>query len=139
MRTQHRPVATVLTVYGIETHEGQQSVVAILQLQQYLPFTVLKPGEKESRYMYGVWLQQYLPFTVLKPSTVIGMFGEFNGVATVLTVYGIETRRIDFDEKELRLVATVLTVYGIETSSILTLIASLPSSVCCNSTYRLRY
>ncbi len=36
-------------------------------------------------------------------------------VATVLTVYGIETFFFTFDEVQGRCVATVLTVYGIET------------------------
>ena len=36
-------VATVLTVYGIETLVHATFVVAVLELQQYLPFTVLKP------------------------------------------------------------------------------------------------
>ena len=36
-------------------------------------------------------------------------------VATVLTVYGIETLRTRLDTRAFSLVATVLTVYGIET------------------------
>ena len=59
-----------------------------MKLQQYLPFTVLKHVEKKYSDMY-------------------------NGVATVLTVYGIETLR------------TGLRMFGINS--------------CCNSTYRLRY
>ena len=35
-------VATVLTVYGIETTENAVDSIRILLLQQYLPFTVLK-------------------------------------------------------------------------------------------------
>ena len=35
-------VATVLTVYGIETNHLDLMLVQILLLQQYLPFTVLK-------------------------------------------------------------------------------------------------
>ena len=35
-------VATVLTVYGIETYSFSLIRVAIVELQQYLPFTVLK-------------------------------------------------------------------------------------------------
>ena len=59
-------------------------------------------------------------------------------VATVLTVYGIETEQLlEIGNHILRVVvATVLTVYGIETQ--------LPlyqdhNSLGCNSTYRLRY
>ena len=62
-------------------------------------------------------LQQYLPFTVLKQ----GWFEDprieqAENVATVLTVYGIETLRKGFIAgMKLFSVATVLTVYGIET------------------------
>ena len=61
-------------------------------------------------------LQQYLPFTVLKLERRILGRTTNDYVATVLTVYGIETclnrsnTAITIDE-----VATVLTVYGIET------------------------
>ena len=59
--------------------------------------------------------QQYLPFTVLKLNNTLNLIREIK-VATVLTVYGIETlitpiRIIKF----IGSVATVLTVYGIET------------------------
>ena len=37
-----KPVATVLTVYGIETECADEVVDDILTLQQCLPFTVLK-------------------------------------------------------------------------------------------------
>ena len=37
-------VATVLTVYGIETYHMLGRLLNRLQLQQYLPFTVLKPN-----------------------------------------------------------------------------------------------
>ena len=60
-------------------------------------------------------LQQHLPFTVLK-------FWHYNvkatqfRVATVLTVYGIETTFLNLNKLMLSsYVATVLTVYGIET------------------------
>ena len=58
-------------------------------------------------------------------------------VATVLTVYGIETL-IDFKLISLFNVATVLTVYGIETS-IQTFLNLQSTTLGCNSTYRLRY
>ena len=79
-------------------------------------------------------LQQYLPFTVLKPTK------EYNTcrilyVATVLTVYGIETVHLG-KYYSLYLVATVLTVYGIETFSVA---RDIRCQFCCNSTYRLRY
>ena len=60
-------VATVLTVYGIETKKD--NIYANIELS----------------------LQQYLPFTVLKPSLLPLMLSAVTSVATVLTVYGIET------------------------------------------------
>ena len=59
-------VATVLTVYGIETEIHLLTSYGIeFRLQQYLPFTVLKRYSAE-RERYTQELQQYLPFTVLK-------------------------------------------------------------------------
>ena len=59
-------------------------------------------------------LQQYLPFTVLKQVFISNKYNKILQVATVLTVYGIETH---IESKSIRIlqVATVLTVYGIET------------------------
>ena len=58
-------------------------------------------------------------------------------VATVITVYGIETRYSVKEEKIMFVVATVITVYGIETlHSGLKLFTTAFS---CNSNYRLRY
>ena len=85
-------VATVPTVYGIETILMQNPRPSLNSLQQYLPFTVLKlKGFKvEGAFskvatvptVYGIetghiaevpfemnMLQQYLPFTVLKQSS----------------------------------------------------------------------
>ena len=79
-------------------------------LQQYLPFTVLKQFSRGTLKKEDM-LQQYLPFTVLKQN--------------VIKTYPLQ-----------RKVATVLTVYGIETTG------NLPSpavNLRCNSTYRLRY
>ena len=59
-------------------------------------------------------LQQYLPFTVLKPFNLLFVVLNFH-VATVLTVYGIETLSIGLTSRVIKPVATVLTVYGIET------------------------
>ena len=63
-------VATVPTVYGIETPKRPNSISGATYrvLQQYLPFTVLKPSaDRDIRNYYGTHrLQQYLPFTVLK-------------------------------------------------------------------------
>ena len=57
-------------------------------------------------------------------------------VATVLTVYGIETHKMHLLLRYVQ-VATVLTVYGIETLYILNQTPKLKKG--CNSTYRLRY
>ena len=113
-------VATVLTVYGIETKHY------VLKASSKLPYRC------NSTYRLRYWnqalcalgfeqialsLQQYLPFTVLK--RVISLILSFItwSVATVLTVYGIETpERLRAVEYINVLVATVLTVYGIETN-----------------------
>ena len=60
-------VATVLTVYGIETFRVFWFLVGwFIGLQQYLPFTVLKPNSPFNVFRNSDLLQQYLPFTVLK-------------------------------------------------------------------------
>ena len=64
----NRHVATVLTVYGIETRVAEVTGYSPEQLQQYLPFTVLK-------LFFRRLVHLSLP----------------QKVATVLTVYGIET------------------------------------------------
>ena len=84
----------------------------------------------------AVLLQQYLPFTVLKRK-VDGSRTSPYLVATVLTVYGIETIDAYKTFELLEKVATVLTVYGIETTRTGEIIAI--SFEGCNSTYRLRY
>ena len=135
---QYKLVATVLTVYGIETVLIEKELEILEKLQQYLPFTVLKPKKDLAATEIFNSLQQYLPFTVLKqkvsPKDAVIL------VATVLTVYGIETlvrfysinlkksslqQYLPFTvlkpSKTIRItsndpsVATVLTVYGIET------------------------
>ena len=63
------PVATVLTVYGIETDRSEQ------------------------HFVYYNLLQQCLPFTVLKHNIAAEYGNNHGNVATVLTVYGIETKR----------------------------------------------
>ena len=59
-------------------------------------------------------------------------------VATVLTVYGIETYHYGRKRHHKIFVATVLTVYGIETI-VYSHTAGLNLLASCNSTYRLRY
>ena len=63
-------VATVLTVYGIETvtSNNMQNNKILFKLQQCLPFTVLKlVGTLYMLLSILLTLQQCLPFTVLKP------------------------------------------------------------------------
>ena len=61
-------------------------------MQQYLPFTVLKQTARDLKSL-GIKLQQYLPFTVLKLiNNNLNQEGDISIVATVLTVYGIETK-----------------------------------------------
>ena len=133
-------VATVLTVYGIETLECSHHMPLFhlscnstyrlrywntikeklfwaldsLRLQQYLPFTVLKLTTTVAiAIIFFILLQQYLPFTVLKRYWYQYQHQIIFSVATVLTVYGIETTTIKY---------------------------SLSRSIfSCNSTYRLRY
>ena len=62
-------------------------------------------------------LQQYLPFTVLKLKAFLSSPTNVR-VATVLTVYGIETRTLVDRPYIYKTVATVLTVYGIETMAL---------------------
>ena len=87
------------------------------ELQQCLPFTVLKLLlALVATKVAPLKLQQCLPFTVLK--LIMNMYkgGIIMKVATVLTVYGIETQnRYVISSSFTWNVATVLTVYGIET------------------------
>ena len=60
-------VATVPTVYGIESIDCGYDLHQHVWLQQYLPFTVLKRTSVLTFVMtITCRLQQYLPFTVLK-------------------------------------------------------------------------
>ena len=91
---QSQQVATVLTVYGIET---KISYAAMLKAADKVA-TVLTVYGIETVIIshdigrYTCRLQQYLPFTVLKrDSSSVTMLIRSAQVATVLTVYGIET------------------------------------------------
>ena len=125
----------MLTVYGIETllvprfEYGRHHT-----LQQCLPFTVLKLQEVFPESITDSLLQQCLPFTVLKLEWKFFILRVWTIVATVLTVYGIETNQGTHPHFH-NYVATVLTVYGIETSSMLRL-SPMILFACCNSTYR---
>ena len=108
-----RGVATVLTVYGIET-----CPTVLIRTKNISVATVLT--------VYGIE-------TCISASNCAVL----DVVATVLTVYGIETRPLLRLQQQESLVATVLTVYGIETLKIRHLLIDVTLS--CNSTYRLRY
>ena len=86
-------VATVLTVYGIETRLFNLTLIFVFSLVA----TVLT--------VYGIETIPIHMFQFIKSK-----------VATVLTVYGIETLGVFVKHpSNLMTVATVLTVYGIET------------------------
>ena len=74
-----------------------------LELQQCLPFTVLKLEEGQVLEFKDGMLQQCLPFTVLKPSRIIifSLLFLLFFVATVLTVYGIETKAEEVSAEDL--------------------------------------
>ena len=86
-------VATVLTVYGIETYFAYKDIMLFL-LHCCNSTYRLRYWNLPSSYktIFKLTLQQYLPFTVLKlgATSVIVNEGK-EAVATVLTVYGIET------------------------------------------------
>ena len=116
MTTNIRSVATVLTVYGIETEvisvsefikRGCNSTYRLRYWNHVPSISIDVHGEGR--------LQQYLPFTVLKLLLAEQLYNIFPLVATVLTVYGIETLISRMRLSVLFTVATVLTVYGIET------------------------
>ncbi len=65
------------------------------QLQQHLPFTVLKRITEANICCVIFELQQHLPFTVLKLKIAIVRI-EVKVVATAPTVYGIETDKHSF-------------------------------------------
>ena len=87
-------VATVLTVYGIETQaiDGAKVKETIVSCNstyrlRYWNSYIFTNWEREI-----ISLQQYLPFTVLKLLLLLNNLTNLQ-VATVLTVYGIETGR----------------------------------------------
>ncbi len=86
-------VATVLTVYGIETTVHVCTPFGIIKVATVL--TVYGIETKSANPFISassLKLQQYLPFTVLKPGLNVDVVEDATSVATVLTVYGIETK-----------------------------------------------
>ena len=84
------PVATALTVYGIETqlvrHFGMLFEVATALTVYGIETSAIRIRPNKIMNM----LQQHLPFTVLK-LVLFPYITPYNPVATALTVYGIET------------------------------------------------
>ena len=74
-------------------------------------------------------LQQYLPFTLLKRINVYTSCIRGLDVATVLTVYAIETSWSNYIAFTRTIVATVLTVYAIETLLLFWIVGCLISFV----------
>ena len=72
-------VATVLTVYGIETIPSTIFKRCNSTLQQCLPFTVLKLPSNFGATAFNVSLQQCLPFTVLKLNSFSTSSASFSG------------------------------------------------------------
>ena len=85
-------VATVLTVYGIETISKSPSGSSVLTSVATV-LTVYGIETERPLYLFHALsrLQQYLPFTVLKQYQILYSIHFLIRVATVLTVYGIET------------------------------------------------
>ena len=59
-------VATVLTVYGIETYIRLQNLMASSIVATVLTVYGIETSSIKDIAPYSCWLQQYLPFTVLK-------------------------------------------------------------------------
>ena len=162
-KTLHQ-VATVLTVYGIETKKalattfnllfGCNSTYRLRYWNSYfnLASTILESCNSTYRLRYwnvvllsfyclllSPLLQQYLPFTVLKRWLSVRLaIVQISCNSTYRLRYWNTIKTSGSLETSMAsVVATVLTVYGIETWNVSILICFF--YICCNSTYRLRY
>ena len=86
--------------------------------------------------MTSLSLQQYLPFTVLKQTASL-IFIKLFSVATVLTVYGIETNKAESYASLLIELQQYLPFTVLKQELEITWFKMYHIS--CNSTYRLRY
>ena len=86
---QYLPLAVLKPIL----HFFHNFTIFDIALQQYLPLAVLKLKLLAHQFIY-IALQQYLPLAVLKQYHIYR--NVFIHVATVLTVYGIETLCIMF-------------------------------------------
>ena len=109
-------VATALTVYGIETFPIVFPLTGIRYVATALTVYGIETVSEMAERGYSIELQQLLPFTVLKLVLYLAL-DLCLLVATALTVYGIETTRSSCLLNSIKHVATALTVYGIETSN----------------------
>ena len=106
-------------------------------LQQCLPFTVLKRlCHMVITYSMTFLLQQCLPFTVLKLKSICILSIGFLELQQCLPFTVLKPQHKNKLCRNRYYVATVLTVYGIETFSTK---YSFFIISCCNSAYRLRY
>ena len=132
-------VATALTVHGIETFFNFFVKWAIIrQLQQHLPFTVLKLTHHLSpRAIHLFRLQQHLPFTVLKPKKACFQASmdllqqHLPFTVLKLLVYSILLRRALQLQQHLPFTVLKRLRYCI--------CYSISDVIRCNSTYRSRY
>ena len=86
-------VATVLTVHGIETQMIVAKIDDVEKVATVLTVHGIETIDPTGSYDFPSTeeLQQYLPFTVLKPYIFLLISLAYINVATVLTVHGIET------------------------------------------------
>ena len=88
----HSLVATVPTVYGIETNLKKSSLWNyISELQQYLPFTVLKHKRDWKRLDLTASCNSTYRLRYWNTKDQVDVYRDETTVATVPTVYGIET------------------------------------------------
>ncbi len=160
----HCRVATVPTVYGIETFSCCFCLRCFFMVVATVPtvYGIETYLIKGRYYEYIAPLQQYLPFTVLKPTAAVATTGMPTPVATVPTVYGIETSGIlesgDTTTASLQqylpftvlklpkvLCAWVKQIYMLQQYLPFTVLKPtsnahpITANTGCNSTYRLRY
>ena len=137
-----RCVATVPTVYGIETLTYLIPRISwiICRLQQYLPLTVLKPSkwreiDSLSICCNSTYRLRYWNVIILAISTI----SDAIFVATVPTVYGIETS-IFLQQERHRIFQCCNSTYRLRYwNGVSKQLDYLEDKVSCNSTYRLRY
>ena len=113
-------------------------IFTLLELQQHLPFTVLKPDKKLFNLLKAcIALQQHLPFTVLKHTPTLQASEVEYGLQQHLPFTVLKLENVFHIRSNNCIVATAPTVHGIETHYTLKNQDTIFKS--CNSTYRSRY